>query len=116
MEPEQRRDVAVADEDLLRRPHPIDVDQGEELGAAVAAADGDDRCDGRVVPRIMECGDPGDRVAGDEAIAIEYALVVHRLEAEATKFGHTGVELVALESARGRDQRDAVARSKPTVA
>ena len=49
-----RRDVAVADEHLGRRGDGVGVEQRQDLGAAVAAADADDAGDVGVGERLLQ--------------------------------------------------------------
>ena len=97
--------------------HQRGVEQRQELGAAVAAADGDDGANRRIAPRIVDDAPRACRGSpATNALPLEDALVVDRLEAEAAQLRDARVEFVALERARGRHERDPVARSQRDAA
>jgi hypothetical protein len=51
-ETEDRREIAVADERLSRQARLFDVEQRQELRAAVPAANSDNSGDRRIAPRV----------------------------------------------------------------
>src|SRR5262249_47424782 len=112
-EPRQQRGVvAVADEGLRRAADLVPIEPWEDLDAAVAAAEGDERADRRIGPGLTERRRADEGFAGGIARAREDRLVVHRLVTEASQLGDAGVELEARERARGGDESDPIARSE----
>ena len=101
----QRGEIAVPDE---RRPRPsqsIDVEERQDLDAAVAAAHGDDRIGVHLVERAHEGAGTSRWIAGRHRATVEHRVVVHRVQPEAAQLRDPGVELGTGEGAGGRDER-----------
>ena len=113
VKPEERRHVAVADEDLGGPLHQGRVQKRQELRAAVAAAHRHERRNRRIVPRVVDGRGAHGGLAGDVALSRKDALVVDRFEAKAFELDDPGVELFSFERAGRRHQRDAIARPQP---
>jgi len=112
----QRRDIAVADQELPRLARGGAVEQREQLLAAVPPAHRDQRGDGRVAPGVVH--HPGAQLGrtGLEALAGPDGLVHDRLEAETAQFGDARIEIRGLERTGRGHQRDPVAGPQPSGA
>ena len=110
---EQRRQVAVADEDLGIVGDPARIEQRQQLLRTVAAPHGDHAADRRVLPGLGQRRHPRLRQAGDVAVPGEDTPIVHRLEAEGAQLVGTAVEVVGPHRAGRRDQRDPIADPQP---
>ena len=84
-ERQERREIAVANERLARPPHLVDVEQRQDLRAAEAAADRDERRDRLVAPRRTQGLGAHRRRPREIALAGKHRIVVNRFEAEPPK-------------------------------
>ena len=109
---QQRRVVAVADEDLRLPAHHPGIEQWQQLHAAVAAARGDDSPDVRIRPRLHQVARAQLRPTGEIVVAREDGVGVDGIESELTKLVHAGVELLAGERTGRRNDGDPIARAQ----
>src|SRR5262249_43030991 len=106
---EDCREVAVADERFARTLRQLAVEQGQNLRAAVAAADADHAGDRWIVPRGVNGPGAHLRRAGHVALALEHRFVVHRLEPQIPDFIDAAIEFLAIERAGRSDDGEAIA-------
>src|SRR5262249_3009715 len=110
------RQVAVADERLTGLPDFVDVQQRNDLGASISAADADDAMDRGVRQRGPDGSRPYGRRARDVAgrRAGEDRIVGHGFESQPPDLVDTGVKFLSFERAGRRHHGKAAARRHGT--
>jgi hypothetical protein len=92
----------------------LEIEERQNLNAAIASADSNDG----VRVHFIECAQkrqhPDTRTSRGECLAVKDGVIPDRLETDPLEFGHTRVELGAVERAGRRDQRHAAALSNGT--
>ena len=110
---QQRSDVAVANQGLARRQHGFGIEMRQQLRAAVAAADGDERGDARIAPRLEDCPHARLDGASHERRLGEDRVVVDGLEPEPGELRHAGLDFRRRERAGRRHQCHPIAGLEP---
>ena len=113
---QDRGDVAVADQRLARGAQNVRIEKRQELRAAIAATDRDERRYRRIFQGTENRARPRFDWSRDEPILLKDGLVVDRLETETRQFRDAGLDLFRGERTGRSHKRDTIAGSQSAEA